>query len=604
MFGKMTLTTRLIVMIVIAVAISITAMTYVNMERQKKQLISEVRLQARMAADQLMSARKVIAEKQHVINTDSKGGFEFKGVIPAIVGREIADYFSKTTIFKMKQTSLKYRNPANKPDPWEVRQLEKFEVAANLHNSNPIKKPDSWELSPTGSAGLDIGLGDFAEITKLEDGTEVFRLMVPLRIEDACLKCHGDPATSKTGDGKDLAGREMENYKLGEIRGGISVIAPMAKVNEAIRTNRNFNLAGNGIYILVIGCIVFFVIHGVVSMLKRTVSSLRIGADEVASAAGQISSASQSLAEGGSQQASSLEETSASIEQMASMTTRNADSAKESNQLAIKTKTSAEHGNAALESLQTTMKEINSGNDKVLSIIKSIDEIAFQTNLLALNAAVEAARAGEHGRGFAVVAQEVRNLAQRCSLASKETADLINSRVISTENAAALASKFADNLKEIVTEAKKVTDLAGEIATASQEQSEGITQISTAVSTIDSVTQQNAANAEELASSSEELSAQAENLKAIVRNLAREIGTVEEKEKPIEFVPQSEHHQKKNYPQKQKFPAKNMKLPAKNKPHHFRSDVASNTSNAGNASGHATVDPEDIIPLKDDFQHF
>ncbi|HJW85671.1 MAG TPA: methyl-accepting chemotaxis protein [Candidatus Brocadiaceae bacterium] len=600
MFGKMTLTTRLIVMIVVAVAFSITAMTYVNMERQKKQLISEVRLQARMAADQLMSARKVIAEKQHVINTDSKGGFEFKGVIPAVVGREIAEYFSKTTIFKMRQTSLKYRNPANKPDAWEARQLEKFEVAANLHNSNPMKKTDSWELV----SGSDTGLGDFAEITKIEDGTEVFRLMVPLRIEEACLKCHGDPATSKTGDGKDISGRDMENYKLGEIRGGISVIAPMAKVNESIRANRNFNLAGNGIYILVIGCIVFFVIHGVVSMLKRTVSSLRSGADEVASAANQISSASQSLAEGGSQQASSLEETSASIEQMASMTTRNADSAKESNQLAIKTKTSAEHGNAALESLQITMKEINSGNDKVLSIIKSIDEIAFQTNLLALNAAVEAARAGEHGRGFAVVAQEVRNLAQRCSLASKETADLINSRVISTENAAALASKFADNLKEIVTEAKKVTDLAGEIATASQEQSEGITQISTAVSTIDSVTQQNAANAEELASSSEELSAQAENLKAIVRNLAREIGTVEEKEKPVEFMPQSEHHHKKNYPQKQKLPAKNMKLPAKSKAHHFRSDVASNTSNAGNASEHATVDPEDIIPLKDDFQHF
>ena len=600
MYGKMTLTTRLIVMIVVAVAISITAMTYVNMERQKKQLISEVRQQARMAADQLMSARKVIAEKQHVINTDSKGGFEFKGVIPAVVGREIADYFSKTTIFKMKQTSLKYRNPANKPDPWEVRQLEKFEAAANLHNSNPMKKADSWELG----AGADTGLGDFAEITKFEDGTEVFRLMVPLRIEEACLKCHGDPATSKTGDGKDISGRDMENYKLGEIRGGISVIAPMHKVNEAIRANRNFNLAGNGIYILVIGCIVFFVINGVVSMLKRTVSSLRSGADEVASAANQISSASQSLAEGGSQQASSLEETSASIEQMASMTTRNADSAKESNQLAIKTKTSAEHGNAALESLQTTMKEINSGNDKVLSIIKSIDEIAFQTNLLALNAAVEAARAGEHGRGFAVVAQEVRNLAQRCSVASKETADLINSRVISTENAAALASKFADNLKEIVTEAKKVTDLAGEIATASQEQSEGITQISTAVSTIDSVTQQNAANAEELASSSEELSAQAENLKAIVRDLAREIGTVDEKEKPVEFTHKGEHHQKTNYPQKQKLPAKNMKLPAKNKAHHFRSDVASNASNAGNASGHATVNPEDVIPLNDDFQHF
>jgi len=598
MFRKMTLTTRLIVMIVVAVAVSITAMTYVNMERQKKQMLSVVRQQARMAADQLMSARRVVAEKQKIINTDTKGGFEFKGVIPAVVGREIAAYFSATTIFKMKQTSLKYRNPVNKPDAWETRQLEKFETAANLQSNNPMKKPDSWDLNQTGVPSSDSGLGDFAEITKLEDGTEVFRLMVPLRIEEACLKCHGDPATSPTGDGKDIAGKPMENYKLGEVRGGISVIAPMTSVNAAIRENKHFNMAGNGIYILVIGCIVFFVINGVVSMLKRTIASLRSGADEVASAAGQISSASQSLADGGSQQASSLEETSASIEQMASMTTRNADSAKESNQLSIKTKNSAEHGYAALESLQNTMKEINSGNDKVLSIIKSIDEIAFQTNLLALNAAVEAARAGEHGRGFAVVAQEVRNLAQRCSVASKETADLINTRVVSTENAAALANKFADNLKDIVTEAKKVTDLAGEIATASQEQSEGITQISTAVSTIDSVTQQNAANAEELASSSEQLSAQAENLKAIVRDLAREVGVNVEKEKISEFPEHSKPPQKKHYPQKQKLPTKSMKLPVKTMPTHFRSDIVSGSHE------NAKVDPEDFIPLKDDFQHF
>jgi methyl-accepting chemotaxis protein len=174
------------------------------------------------------------------------------------------------------------------------------------------------------------------------------------------------------------------------------------------------------------------------------------------------------------------------------------------------------------------MRELNSGNDKVLSIIKSIDEIAFQTNLLALNAAVEAARAGEHGRGFAVVAEEVRNLAQRCSMASKETAELIHARVESTENAAKISERFAENLKEIVVEAKKVTDLAGEISASSQEQSEGIGQISTAVSTMDTVTQQNAANAEELASASEELAAQAETLKSIVNELAVAVGIAEE----------------------------------------------------------------------------
>ncbi|RIJ97553.1 MAG: hypothetical protein DCC43_10125, partial [Candidatus Brocadia sp.] len=380
MIGKMNMMTRLIVTIVTVIVVAMSILTYINTKRQKAQMLAEVRTQARMAADQLISARAVIAEKQKAINTDSKGNFEFKGVIPAVVGREIAEHFSQTTIFKMKQTSIKYRNQSNKPDSWEVHQLERFE-----------REP---------------GLADTSEITKLENGSTVFRLMVPLKIEEACLKCHGDPATSPTKDGKDITGRQMENYKLGDIRGGISVTAPMSAVNATIASNRNFNIIGNGIYVLLVGTIVFFLTRNIITLLKRLVFNLRNGAEEVASAANQISSSSQSLADGASQQASSVEETSASIEEMASMITKNSDNAKEANQLAIMTKTSAESGNVAMDTLQTTMRDLNSGNDKVLSIIKSIDEIAFQTNLLALNAAVEAARAGEHGKGFAVVAEE------------------------------------------------------------------------------------------------------------------------------------------------------------------------------------------------------
>lgn len=580
MIGKMNMMTRLTVMIVAVIVISTSILTYVNTKRQKTQMLAEVQIQARMAADQLISARKVIAEKQKAINTDSKGNFEFKGVIPAIVGREIAEHFSQTTIFKMKQTSIKYRNPANKPDAWEVQQLERFE--------------------------RDPSLKDTSEIAKLEDGTEVFRLMVPLKIEEACLKCHGDPITSPTGDGKDLAGRQMENYKLGDIRGGISVTAPMATVNAAIASNRNFNILGNGIYVLLVGAIVFFIANGIVSLLKRLVHNLKNGAEEVSSAASQISSSSQSLAQGASEQAASIEETSSSIEEMASMTTKNADNAKEANQLAIKTKTSAESGNEALETLQTTMRDLNSGNDKVLSIIKSIDEIAFQTNLLALNAAVEAARAGEHGKGFAVVAEEVRNLAQRCSVASKETADLINSRVVSTENAAKIADQFAANLKEIVTEAKKVTDLAGEISAASQEQSDGINQISKAVTTVDTVTQQNAANAEELASSSEELSAQAENLKAIIHELAVEIGNIDDNVNTFEKAQLHTYSEKKSHLLRKDTSGNKNKQTNQVKKTNHASMAADKANGNGSKKSERMLarTPEELIPLSDDFKDF
>ncbi|MFN3531893.1 MAG: methyl-accepting chemotaxis protein [Candidatus Brocadia sp.] len=580
MIGKMNMMTRLIVTIVAVIVIATSILTYVNMKRQKTQILAEVEKQARMAANQLISTRKVIAEKQKAINTDSKGNFEFKGVIPAIVGREVCEHFCQTTIFKMKQTSIKYRNPANKPDAWEVQQLERFE--------------------------RDPGLKDISEITKLEDGTEVFRLMVPLKIEEACLKCHGDPATSPTGDGKDIAGRQMENYKLGDIRGGISVMAPMTAVNAAIASNRNFNIVGNGIYVLLIGTIVFFIARNIISLLKRLVYNLKSSAEEVASAANQISSSSQSLADGASQQASSIEEISASIEETASMTMKNADNAKEANQLAIKTKTSAESGNEALDTLQTTMRDLNSGNDKVLSIIKSIDEIAFQTNLLALNAAVEAARAGEHGKGFAVVAEEVRNLAQRCSIASKETADLINSRVVSTENAAKIADQFAANLKEIVTEAKKVTDLAGEIAAASQEQSDGISQISKAVTAVDTVTQQNAANAEELASSSEELSAQAENLKAIIQELAEEIGNIDDGLKTSGKPQLHTYFEKKSHFSKNDDSGSKKKQKNQGKKTNQSSMVSDKANGNGSKKSERVIErtPEELIPLSDDFKDF
>lgn len=500
MFKKMKLMSRFIVTIIVSIVIAMAVLSYFNLKRQNDQFLAEVETQATMAAHELMCVRKIIAEKQKVINTDSTtGNVEFKGVIPAIIGREVAELFSASTPFKMKQTSLKYRNPNNKPDDWEAKQLQRFEL-----------NPDLKEIK---------------EIVKLEDGSKLFRCVIPLKIDEGCLKCHGDPVTSLTGDGKDIAGKQMENYKLGDIRGGISVTAPMATITKAIASNRNFNIYGSIIFVFVVSGIVFFIVRNVIGFLKRFVERLYEGAEQVSSASEQISSSSQALASGATQQAASIEETSSAIEQMSSMTARNADSAKEANHLAIKSRTSAENGSQAMQEMHNIMKELNSGNDKVLSIIKSIDEIAFQTNLLALNAAVEAARAGEHGKGFAVVAQEVRSLAQRCAVAAKETAGLINSRVECTERATKVTDKLSIALHDIVVDTKKVTDLAGEIAAGSQEQADGTGQLTKATSQMDQVTQNNAATAEELASSSEELSAQAKSLEDRVYELAKEIGT-------------------------------------------------------------------------------
>lgn len=254
-------------------------------------------------------------------------------------------------------------------------------------------------------------------------------------------------------------------------------------------------------------------------VLKRITSGLNDGSEQVASAAGEVSSASQSLAEGASQQAASIEETSSSLEEMSSMTKQNADNARQADSLMKQTNLVVNKANASMNQLTASMKEITKASEETSKIIKTIDEIAFQTNLLALNAAVEAARAGEAGAGFAVVADEVRNLALRAAEAAKNTALLIEGTVKKVSDGSMLVKTTNDAFTEVAQNAEKVGELVGEIAAASSEQAQGIEQVNIAVTEMDKVTQQNAANAEESASASEELNAQAEELKGFVSEL-------------------------------------------------------------------------------------
>jgi methyl-accepting chemotaxis protein len=284
-------------------------------------------------------------------------------------------------------------------------------------------------------------------------------------------------------------------------------------------------LIAGEIVMVVLGLLAaFFIIRGVNRALTATAETLSQGSLQVAAAAGQVSSASQSLAEGSSEQAASLEEISSSIEELASMTKRNADNAQSGKASAGQARTAAESGAAEMERMQSAMNAIQQSSNDISKIIKTIDEIAFQTNILALNAAVEAARAGESGAGFAVVADEVRSLAQRSALAAKETADKIADACTRSAQGVELSVKVSAGLQQILEKSREVDRLVTEVATASNEQSEGIAQINTAVSQMDKVTQSNAANAEETASAAEELNAQSEELRNAAAQLAALVG--------------------------------------------------------------------------------
>jgi len=254
-----------------------------------------------------------------------------------------------------------------------------------------------------------------------------------------------------------------------------------------------------------------------VGKLRQALTEVRETANSVASSSDQLAAASQEISSGAQEQASSLEETAASLEEMTATIKQNADNAQQASQLAGGARSTAEEGGQVVSEAVQAMSAINDSSKKIADIITTIDEIAFQTNLLALNAAVEAARAGEQGRGFAVVAAEVRNLAQRSATAAKEIKDLISDSTRKVEAGTALVNASGKTLNEIVAAVKRVTDIVGEIAAASREQASGIDQVNKAVTQMDSVTQANASQTEEMSGTSESLSGEATKLQSLVR---------------------------------------------------------------------------------------
>ncbi|THF65070.1 methyl-accepting chemotaxis protein [Pseudothauera rhizosphaerae] len=243
--------------------------------------------------------------------------------------------------------------------------------------------------------------------------------------------------------------------------------------------------------------------QNMVGKLSQIIGEVRGAADNLSSASEEVSATAQSLSQGASEQAASVEEISSTLEQTTASVNQNTENARVTDGIAAKAASEAADGGGAVKETVDAMKSI-------AEKIGIIDDIAYQTNLLALNAAIEAARAGEHGKGFAVVAAEVRKLAERSQVAAQEIGELAGSSV-------KLAEKAGHLLDEMVPSIRKTSDLVQEIASASEEQAGGVTQINQAVGQLSQATQQNASASEELAATAEEMGSQAEQLQALMQ---------------------------------------------------------------------------------------
>lgn len=297
--------------------------------------------------------------------------------------------------------------------------------------------------------------------------------------------------------------------------------------DEVVATGRNgmiLLIVVISVSILLAVGIWLYIGHGLTAKLSGVTARMSSSSMQVSAASEMLAADSQALSESSSELAASLETTAAALEQMSAGTKQNAENAGQADRLMRDANQVVEKTNGQMAALTESMSDISEASQQTSKIIKTIDEIAFQTNLLALNAAVEAARAGEAGAGFAVVAEEVRNLALRAAEAAKNTGDLIAGIVQKIEDGDAIVTHAHTAFIDVADRATQAGTLVAEIAEASQEQAQGISQVNEAVSQMDTVVQQLSANAESSAGTAGGLRQEAEGVRGLMAELTNLVG--------------------------------------------------------------------------------
>jgi len=465
--------------------------------------------QAEIVADQM--------DKMHIDKAFDLAGLKDKAKQESD-GQPLTESYRKTSLFNVIPivASWQAAEKAAKNEGYEFYSPIKPGLTARNPKNNPgTEYDDAFAAFAAGEQ----------EFFKHDKANNKLILVRPVKIAKSCLSCHGEPATSASGDGKDILGFNMENLKLGDTIGAFVLKAPFT--NDAVirNTMRSMTLVTLILLVIIVTGFYFFSKYYVNKPLTLAIRRIDATSQQTNASAREISSTSQMLAEGASEQAASIEETSASVEEITSMSRRNGEAALQAEKLMNETKGAAETGASQVGQMRQATEEIRQSSENIARIMKTIDEIAFQTNILALNAAVEAARAGSAGAGFAVVADEVRALAQRSAAAAKETAQLIEDAITRSRRGVVISGSLDTAFAEITGRVRSVNDLVKEIRKATEEQISGIGQIGTAMTQLDQVTQQNAAAAEEGAASAQELAAQAHTMQEAVQHIEHLVGT-------------------------------------------------------------------------------
>ena len=458
--------------------------------------------------------------------------------VPIYAAMKIGNDEAEKNHYAFRVFSNEPRNPDNAATPEELAIFKKFE-------EDPALK--EW----------------------VSDNKEVVTVYRPVRLAEnhGCLNCHGNPGSSPWGNGKDILGYKMEDWKDGKLHGVFAIKNNLAAVLKAEADEGGVSSTVMLALFICFGALAALllsalVIKGPIDRLIAISATLSNAGDQVTAASSQIAESSEGLAQAATEQASSLQETASALEEITAMISRASDSANATAGSSVDSQNKAKEGRGSADEMLSAMDEINHSNEAIMNQInesnekmaeivkviqeigtktKVINDIVFQTKLLSFNASVEAARAGEHGKGFAVVAEEIGNLAQMSGNAAKEISDMLESSVtkveeivqetrarvesligtgkLKVESGVRVARQCSTVLDEIVQNVNRVSGLAQEISQAAREQSQGVVEINKAMGHLDAVTQQNSASSEKAAQAAEGLSNQAVAMRNAVLEL-------------------------------------------------------------------------------------
>lgn len=554
--NRISLRTRLLIIIIISIAfcssIAIASFLYFNKQELHRGVIEKSRaIHLRLeAATQFVATQDglgpVIDRMKSKYKSADQMTKEDKEIVlkqvPIVAAMKIGAMNADKDNYEFRIFSDNPRNEGNQASKDELEIFKKFEI-------NPSLKEQI----------IDNG-----------ESITVFRT-VRLNKKMGCLKCHGDPSEGPWGNGKDILGYHMENWKDGKLHGVFAIKTDLNKLSKVVSNKNTVSPAGILILSVIIGGIIAVIVAAMmiknpIKDLYKIATNLSESGDQVSSVATQISSSTEDLSHATTSQAASLQETSASIEEINSMVNNNTENAKQASRISEKSVGSAERGKDVINHMIKTIGDINTSNSgiaeqinetnkeiaNIVTIIneigaktKVINDIVFQTKLLSFNASVEAARAGEQGKGFSVVAEEVGNLAAMSGTAALEITKMLDNSIKSVEDIVKNSQNKIDRLvkegkekveagtrvaeecegvfSEILTNISEVSKMVSEISNASQEQGQGVNEINKAISQLDQVTHQNTANAVQSASAVEVLSTQAKQMNSLVQALVQTI---------------------------------------------------------------------------------